>query len=105
MNRTLCQNLPIQEVRIPTRFGPVSLAWVDSENGPEVEWIALPGTTRDGAIPGSRPGNRQIAALARDIRRALSGKAVEFCTSLLGLKQCPPFQQRVLLAEHAIPRG
>jgi methylated-DNA-[protein]-cysteine S-methyltransferase len=46
-----------------------------------------------------------IDRLADRIKRLLSGAAVTFDLSSVVLERCTPFQQRVLLAEYAIPRG
>ncbi len=67
---------PLHGIRIPSRFGPVSLVWAETETGPEVQWIALPGEVRPETVPGTRTGNPEIAVLARDIGDALSGKPV-----------------------------
>jgi len=49
--------------------------------------------------------DKKIRVLIGDIQSFLSGKEVVFGTEMLDLDRCPPFQRRVLLAEHAIPRG
>jgi methylated-DNA-[protein]-cysteine S-methyltransferase len=46
-----------------------------------------------------------LLRLGRDLTRFLSGQAVEFSTDNLDWSQCSEFQRRVLLLEHAIPRG
>jgi methylated-DNA-[protein]-cysteine S-methyltransferase len=46
-----------------------------------------------------------IASLAAALNRYLHGEAVALNLALADLAQCPEFQQRVLLAEHAVPRG
>ena len=46
-----------------------------------------------------------IDDLCSGITALLEGESVRFPLSLARLDQCPPFQQSVLRAEHAIPRG
>ncbi len=43
--------------------------------------------------------------LAQDIDRFLEGHDLSFPLEMLALERCSLFQQRVLRAEHAIPRG
>ncbi len=99
---------PLHRIRISSQFGPVFLAWMEMATGPKVRHITLPGSTRAGEAIDVAPAparDLQIAALAGNIRAALAGEAVTFSTDLLDLARLPQFQQRVLLAEHAIPRG
>jgi len=99
------------ETGFPTAFGEVRLRWVESGTGPKVVRIILPGDTRARrtgfplAVPVKHPEDESIPALISGIRSFLSGNDVVFGTGLLDLEQCRPFQRRVLLAEHAIPRG
>ncbi|HTY53506.1 MAG TPA: MGMT family protein [Methanomicrobiales archaeon] len=51
------------------------------------------------------PADPRLRALAEGIRRFLEGRDVRFELGVLDLEQCPPFQQKVLLAEAGIPRG
>ena len=102
---------PLPEtIVVPTDFGPVLLAWVKTGPGPRVVRIALP-KDRSIASPSLRKprrvttGDEKIDALAGDIQSFLSGNDVFFRTDLLDLEWCRPFQRRVLLAEHGIPRG
>ena len=101
----------LRETRFSTDFGIVRLFWTPSDTGLKIHRLILPGDRRAGsvpipAVPGKiTPENQPLRNLVRDIRRFLSGEAVVFSTGLLSLDECPPFQQRVLLAEHAIPRG
>lgn len=60
--------------------------------------------------PKSFPGSNaslppEIKALAGRIEKFLNGKDVGFPLSILRLDLCPVFQQKVLAAAHAIPRG
>lgn len=110
----LSRTSPAESV-FSTAFGDVRLRWLDSETGAKVVRIILPGDNRieRARVPSTHPGKRgedqstdeSIRSLISDIRSFLSGNNVVFGTGILDLAQCRPFQQRVLLAEHKIPRG
>jgi len=109
MMRPSCQ-FPA-EIEFSTLFGGVRLRWIESVSGPKVVRIILPGNTR-AERTGSPPAfsvktvkEGRIIALISDIRSFLSGNDVKFGIEMLDLELCRPFQRRVLLAEHAIPRG
>jgi methylated-DNA-[protein]-cysteine S-methyltransferase len=94
-----------------TASGDIRLRWFDAGTGPKVVRIILPGDNRaepDRFLPSDSLNlaeDESLLALISDIRSFLSGNDVAFGTGMLDLGQCRPFQQRVLLAEHAIPRG
>jgi methylated-DNA-[protein]-cysteine S-methyltransferase len=46
-----------------------------------------------------------MAELGERVQHFLGGDAVDFDLGLLALGRCSPFQRKVLLAEHGIPRG
>jgi methylated-DNA-[protein]-cysteine S-methyltransferase len=48
---------------------------------------------------------REIDDVATDISAFLEGENVDFSLDMVNLDTCPPFQKRVLRAEHQIPRG
>ena len=97
---------------LPSPFGPLALLWRDTPAGPRVQRLLLPREgnpteetlqiLRTEAIPGSCP---PLAGLAEQITRFLEGEEIVFPLEWLALENCPAFQQRVLRAEHAIPRG
>jgi methylated-DNA-[protein]-cysteine S-methyltransferase len=102
----------LSHMQLPSRFGPLVLLWSDTTAGPRVERLFLPA---DGELaqqtfrllktlgrPRSCPAMR---GLAGDIGRFLDGQDLTFPLEILALERCPHFQQRVLRAEHAIPRG
>jgi len=103
-------SLPV-ETEFPTPLGDVRLIWGESAAGPKVVSILLPvdnGVERSGispAIPMRFVEDNRIRALITDIKAFLSGGNVQFGIEILDLDRCQPFQRRVLLAEHAIPRG
>ena len=95
-----------------TPFGPVALIWADRDGSPKVFRVLLspPGTsavTLAGELyPEARAGScREIDILAVSVREFLAGKVVAFPLDIAALETRPAFQQAVLRAEHAIPRG
>ena len=95
-------------VEVPSRYGVVVLVWRERAERP-VQRIFLPSgesETPAEAFPGAGHGsNRVIDAFARDMERFLAGMPIELDAGICDLEPCGPFQRRVLLAEHAIPRG
>lgn len=95
---------------VPSPFGQLLLGWKETPAGLLVDRLLLPRQrdaeewfyvekydTADPPAP--------IAELAAGLIRFLEGEAVRFPLEMLDLAQCSEFQQRVLRAEHAIPRG
>jgi len=86
--------------------------WGQTERGPRVLRVVLSNAEAgrdalaDAALAGASEGScPAIAALADRIAAFLAGEAIAFELDLVALELCSPFQRRVLLAEHAIPRG
>jgi methylated-DNA-[protein]-cysteine S-methyltransferase len=95
-----------------TRFGPVVILWESGSGKPMVRQILLtkPGQPAQAALkeqfPGSVPSScGLIDDLAGRIAAFLGGTDVHFALEHVRLDLCPPFQQKVLLAEYGIPRG
>jgi methylated-DNA-[protein]-cysteine S-methyltransferase len=95
-----------------TPFGPVALLWADPEGPPKVFRVLLsrPGSSAvDLAaeiFPEARPRScREIDLVAKAMREFLAGESVTFPLDVAALATRPAFQQSVLRAEHAIPRG
>jgi methylated-DNA-[protein]-cysteine S-methyltransferase len=95
-----------------TRFGPIVILWEDDRARPMVRKILLsrPGQPAQAALkeqfPDSVPSScTLIDDLAGRIAAFLDGAAVRFALEYVRLDLCPPFQQKVLLAEYGIPRG
>ncbi len=95
-----------------TPFGPVVIVWSELDGAPKIFRVLLsqPGLTaadRAAALyPEVRRGScREIDETASSIRAFLEGRAIVFPLEVAALSACPPFQQSVLRAEHAIPRG
>ena len=103
MNRKLVEKTP---------FGPVAVVWEEMDGLPKVFRVLLskPGSPAEAAAarlyPGSHPAScAAIDAVARGIRDFLAGEDAVFSLDSAAMATRPAFQQSVLRAEHAIPRG
>lgn len=103
---------PYCHVVTKTRFGPAVILWETRSDRPMVRQILLsrPGLPAQTALkdhfPDSVPSScRLIDDLAGRIAAFLDGADVRFALEHVRMDLCPPFQQRVLLAEYGIPRG
>jgi len=100
-----------------TPFGELIIVWSEERlheghHRAVVRRIYLP---RDGVSPlpvalrehgEIEPGEHPvIESLLQTLQRQLAGEAVEPPLSFAALGDCRAFQRRVLLAEHAVPRG
>jgi methylated-DNA-[protein]-cysteine S-methyltransferase len=95
-----------------TRFGPIVILWEDDQARPMVRQILLtkPGQPAQAALKELFPGSLTsscslIEDLAGRIAAFLDGADVRFDLESVQIDRCPPFQQKVLLAEYGIPRG
>ena len=95
-----------------TRFGPAVILWETRSHKPMVRQILIsrPGQPAEMSLkeqfPDSVPSScGLIDDLAGRIAAFLDGADVRFALEHVRLDLCPPFQQRVLLAEYGIPRG
>ncbi len=93
-------------------FGPFSLVWEENKAGPRIQRIFLSNAQaqaedRVRTVWGNvRPGSNPIMAdLGERMQRFLEGEALDFELTWAALETCSAFQQRVLRAEHQIPRG
>lgn len=103
---------PVSHIQVPSPFGTLILLWHDTPEGPKVTRVLLP---KDGKATeemlrllrqgGSARSNPEMRAWAGRIARFLDGDDVDFPLDALALETCSDFQQRVLRAEHGIPRG
>ncbi len=103
---------PICYVLIATDYGPIAIAWRAVNGDAKVRQVLLSdGSHRaEDRLAEAYPGclfasHPAIDRLSERIRRLLDGRAVAFDLAIADMDCCTPFQQRVLLAEHAIPRG
>jgi methylated-DNA-[protein]-cysteine S-methyltransferase len=96
----------------PTSFGPVVLVWDRFDGAPLVVRVLLsrPGSRATEQIRTEFPAAvsascREIEAVAAAVRRFLAGEDIVFSLNAAAMSARPAFQQAVLRAEHAIPRG
>jgi methylated-DNA-[protein]-cysteine S-methyltransferase len=104
--------MPDSYETIETGFGMIGLVWKTIEGVPTVRRVFLPDAQMSmeaqvqAGFPGSvRATHPTIAALGEQIRRFLKGEPITFDLDAVHLDACSDFQQQVLIAEHAIPRG
>ena len=95
-----------------TRFGPVALVWSPWRGRPKIIRVLLsasgvPTARRVAeAFPGATPSScAEMDVVADQIAAFLGGSDIRFSLEVARLDLCSGFQQRVLRAEHAIPRG
>jgi methylated-DNA-[protein]-cysteine S-methyltransferase len=95
-------------VEILSGYGTIILVWREGVERPVQRIFLSSGESETAAeaFPRARSGsNPAIDSLRSDMERFLAGEPVTLDAGLCDLEQCNPFQRRVLLAEHAIPRG
>jgi methylated-DNA-[protein]-cysteine S-methyltransferase len=95
-----------------TSFGPVTALWSVYRGEPKICRILLskPGITAKHAIKKFFPDSAgsscpEIDVVVDQIEAFLNGEDIEFSLDVVRLDLCFAFQQKVLRAEHAIPRG
>lgn len=95
-----------------TPHGPVVIIWRPGGRGLRVVRVLLSGP--DGSAmeracqlyPGADECScSEVDSLVGDIRGFLEGEPIDFSLDVADMSLCGRFQQRVLRAEHAIPRG
>ena len=95
-----------------TPFGGAAVLWSLHKGEPKAARILLskPGMPAVETLKASFPDAldsscKEIDALAGRIEAFLNGEDILFSLDAVRFDLCSPFQQKVLLAEHAIPRG
>jgi len=95
-----------------TPFGPVCIIWSVSKDHPRIIQIMLsrPGLSAENRVSQLFPESKisscaEIDHVASSIRAYLEGEDITFHLNLVDLSPFSRFQQSVLLAQHAIPRG
>lgn len=95
-----------------TRFGPVRILWSPDTGRPLITRVFLsPPRKRDRGYGGAdfagaaRGSCSDIDAVANDIAGFLGGEDITFSLASAHIGLCPPFQAKVIRAEHGIPRG
>jgi len=96
----------------PTSFGPVAVGWSVYRGYPRISRILLsvPGTSARkiivGYFPDSKPSScPEVDFVADQIEAFLKGEDIRFSLEVIRFDLCSAFQQDVLRAEYAIPRG
>ena len=94
------------------RFGPVAILWSVHQGQPKVRRVLLSRAelsakqTLKSLFPDSIASScAEIDTLADRIAAFLGGKDIRFSLAVARLDLFSPFQQKVLRAEHEIPRG
>jgi len=95
-----------------TRFGPVAVVWSSGGGVPRIRRVLLsrPGFSAREAVDllysDSIPFScERIDVVCDRLVDFLDGKEIRFSLDVIQLDSCSSFQQKVLLAEHGIPRG
>jgi len=95
-----------------TPYGPAVIIWSVSESSAKIVRVLLSSpaasaTKRVSALyPDAHESScEEIDSVSSAICRFLDGEPIDFSLDVVDLSVCGEFQQRVLRAEHAIPRG
>jgi methylated-DNA-[protein]-cysteine S-methyltransferase len=95
-----------------SRFGAVAVVWSYHGDEPKICRIVIPKPRLPAmeAVSSSLPGSVEtscaiIDRVADEIVAVLSGEDLRFSLDSVRLDLCSEFQEKVLRAEHAIPRG
>jgi methylated-DNA-[protein]-cysteine S-methyltransferase len=95
-----------------TRFGPVAILWSVHQGQPKIRRVLLsrPGLSAKQTLKSFFPDSStssfaEVDVLADRIAAFLTGEDIRFSLEGARLDLCSPFQQKVLQAEHEIPRG
>jgi methylated-DNA-[protein]-cysteine S-methyltransferase len=92
-------------------FGPVAVLWSVYQGQPKIQRVLLskPGVSAKQLIkrlfPNSPSSCAEVDVVADQIVAFLTGDDIRFSLDIVRLDLCSPFQQKVLRAEHGIPRG
>jgi methylated-DNA-[protein]-cysteine S-methyltransferase len=93
-------------------YGELAVLWEEWNGGIRVVRVLLPcgNTATSDRVQQYAPGARQgchadIRCLTEQMSAFFAGQPVRFALDNVALDTCSIFQTRVLLAEHAIPRG
>jgi len=104
--------IPVCYMLQRSAFGALGIVWQETEQIPKVVRVFLPVPQTpvqmlvQTAFADARPRSISlIAELGERMQAFLGGEAVDFGLEMVALERCSSFQQRVLLAEHRIPRG
>jgi len=111
MNKTT-SNSKFMSCELTSDFGALIIVWQANDKGAKTHRVFLPSKktgakeTAQASFVDLKPeACPAIRELGERIQRFLSGEAVDFELDTVALERCSPFQKRVLLASHNIPRG
>jgi methylated-DNA-[protein]-cysteine S-methyltransferase len=106
------QMTPRHYVTLPSTFGPLAIVWQITSGRAKVWQVWLPRGDESGeqrALAAvttlQRLSHPSIAQVDEQVQSFLQGQDVTFDLACAALERCSAFQQRVLRAEHDIPRG
>jgi len=95
-----------------TPHGSAVIIWSAAGQGPKILRVLLskPAICAESRASELYPDTRtsscaEVDAVASGVKKLLGGDSIEFSLDVADLSSCGEFQQRVLRAEHAIPRG
>jgi len=98
-------------VMFASPFGSVAVVWTEQGPRPSVLRVFLPARgTLPSRVKQAFPGAvkqtcPEVRRLANGIAELLTGADISFGLECVALDRCSVFQQQVLRAEHAVPRG
>jgi len=97
---------------ISTPFNPISIIWKEIRGQPKIQRIFLSNErfSADELVNQVYPyaeieSSERIDEIADKIIRFLNGEDIVFSLEFVDLELTKPFQKKVLIAEHGIPRG
>ena len=97
---------------VPSRFGEMGIVWSVMGKHPKIRRVLLPQSSEsilrraEFRFPGVKVASCiDLDGVAREVESFLEGESVAFSLDIVHMGSCPAFQQKVLRAEHAIPRG
>jgi methylated-DNA-[protein]-cysteine S-methyltransferase len=103
---------PQYYITLPSEFGSLAIVWHLASGQARVWQLWLPRGEQSGEQRAlaqrpalQREAHPAIAQIAERVQRFLRGQDVTFDLACAALERCSAFQQRVLVAEHGIPRG
>ena len=96
---------------IDSKFGSFTIVWERRKASTVIQiFLSKPGAPSEERAKTRYPGSEKSSdssmdELIGDLERYLEGRDIRFSLDYLAMERCSPFQQRVLRAEHGIPRG
>jgi methylated-DNA-[protein]-cysteine S-methyltransferase len=95
-----------------SQFGRICIMWRYIKGMARIERVLLPNETKEISENllslmdiADEKSCRETDTVIGKINSLLRGESVKFDLKIIQLAACPPFQKKVLLAEHGIPHG